>query len=126
MEFLKIFNKLKKGGIVISIPGVNGGYKLSKNANDITFWDIIEAVEGSSHMFQCKEIRKQNILNTKEDENSYTCDCIIKTVMIEAENKMRAELKEKTLEWLYVNTYSKFSERKKNNIKIWLSNNTNN
>ena len=39
---------------------------------------------------------------------------------------MRAELKEKTLEWLYVNTYSKFSERKKNNIKIWLSNNTNN
>ena len=46
--------------------------------------------------------------------------------MIEAENKMRDELKEKTLEWLYKNTYSKFSEEKKKNIKIWLSNNTNN
>ena len=122
----KIFTKLKKGGIVISMPGVNGGYKLSKKAIDITFWDIIEAIEGSSYIFQCKETRKQNILNTKEDEKSYICDCIIKTVMIEAENKMRDELKEKTLEWLYKNTYSKFSKEKKKNIKIWLDNNTNN
>lgn len=60
----KIFTKLKKGGIVISTPGVNGGYKLSKTI-DITFWDIIEAIEGSSYIFQCKETRKTKYFKYK-------------------------------------------------------------
>lgn len=54
----KIFTKLKKGGIVISTPGVNGGYKLSKKTIDITFWDIIEAIEAHHIYFNAK--RQEN------------------------------------------------------------------
>ena len=40
----KIFTKLRKAAIVKSIPGVKGGYELARKAEDITFWDVIEAV----------------------------------------------------------------------------------
>lgn len=40
----KVFSKLAKAGIVLSIPGVNGGYRLAKEASDITFWHVIRAI----------------------------------------------------------------------------------
>ena len=42
----KIFSKLRKVGIVRSVPGVKGGYELAREASNISFWDVIEAVEG--------------------------------------------------------------------------------
>src|SRR6266568_2150847 len=56
----KVYTKLRKAGIVRSIPGVNGGYELARKAEAITFWDIVEAVEGNSPLFQCVEIRQNN------------------------------------------------------------------
>ena len=49
----KIFAKLCRAHIVTSIPGVKGGYALARNAEDISFWDIIEAVEGPIAMTAC-------------------------------------------------------------------------
>jgi Rrf2 family protein len=57
----KVFSKLRKAGIVRSIAGVKGGYELARRAEDISFWDIIEAIEGTSCFFKCVEIRKKNI-----------------------------------------------------------------
>lgn len=58
----KVFAKLRKAGIVRSITGVKGGYELGRRAEDISFWDIIEAIEGTSFFFQCIEIRKKIFL----------------------------------------------------------------
>lgn len=118
----KIFTKLSKNGIVRSTPGVKGGYVLSCPANQITFWDIIEAVEGSSYLFQCAELRQSN---TFSDPASFSpdCPCPINVVMVDAEEKMREHLKSKTLEWLYKQTYSTFSKEKKKAIKEWLAEN---
>lgn len=55
----KIFSKLQKAGIVKSISGVNGGYQLAKNPEEISFWDVLEAIEGSSYFFQCADIRER-------------------------------------------------------------------
>ena len=60
---------------------------------------------------------RRNILNAEEDIESFSCDCIIKTVMIEAENKMRDLLKEKSLKWLYDNVYNKLSYSKREAIE---------
>ena len=49
----KIFAKLRKAGIVRSVSGVKGGYELARRPENISFWDIIEAVEGPSFFFQC-------------------------------------------------------------------------
>lgn len=42
----QILATLKKSSLVVSIRGVNGGYKLSRDAQEITALEIIEAVEG--------------------------------------------------------------------------------
>lgn len=61
----KVYTKLRKSGIVKSIPGVNGGYELARIPESITFWNIVEAVEGKTPLFQCAEIRQTEILLDK-------------------------------------------------------------
>lgn len=105
----KVFTKLGKAGITKSIPGVKGGYELAKNPEDISFWDIVEAIEGKDPLFQCAEIRQKNILVDKNNlPESYTkCPCFIKVVMQEGENEMKKYLSNKTLKWLYNEVYGK-------------------
>jgi Rrf2 family protein len=108
----KVYTKLRKSGIIKSIPGVNGGYALARNPENITFWDIIEAVEGSSPLFQCVEIRQNELLLDKNNlPDAYTkCPCLIKVVMWEAEEQMRQYLRGKTLVWLHEQTSNKIAE----------------
>jgi len=98
----KVFTKLKKSGILKSVPGVNGGYELAHDPENISFWDVIEAIEGKEPLFQCAEIRQNEILLDKNNlPDTYTkCPCLIKTVMSEAEEQMQLYLKNKTLKWL--------------------------
>lgn len=104
----KIYTKLSKNGIVKSVPGVKGGFTLARKAEDITFWNVVEAVEGSESFFQCAEIRQNNILLDKDNlPDSHTkCPCLIKVVMLEAENEMKKYLNGKTLAWLYNEVYN--------------------
>merc|ERR1712013_511518 len=41
----QILVTLKKSGLVESIRGANGGYKLLKDANDITVFDVLSSLE---------------------------------------------------------------------------------
>lgn len=104
----KVYTKLTKSGIIKSVPGVKGGYALAKNPEEITFWDVVEAVEGKEPFFQCAEIRQNNILLDKDNlPDSHTkCPCLIKVVMLEAENEMKKYLESKTLSWLYDEVYN--------------------
>lgn len=98
----KTFTKLKKAGIVRSSSGVKGGYELARSAEDISFWDVIEAIEGSAYMFQCTGILKGMATNTEEEVKEFEkdCPCHIKYVMHDAEEIMRTYLKNKSLQWL--------------------------
>lgn len=118
----KVFTKLRKQGIVRSVTGVNGGYELARKPEDITFWDVVEAVEGPSYLFQCGEIRQKNRLfeNDNEENTGTECPCLIKVVMWEAEEQMRNYLRDKNLRWLQKEVYKDFSEEKKEKIKQWL------
>lgn len=104
----KVYARLSKAGIIKSMPGVKGGYVLARNAEEITFWDIVEAVEGKEPFFQCAEIRQNNILLDKDNlPDTYTkCPCLISVVMHEAENEMKKYLNGKTLAWLYDQVYN--------------------
>lgn len=119
----KIYTKLTKAGIVKSIPGVNGGYGLVRTPENITFWDIVEAVEGTAPLFQCAEIRQNNILLDKDNlPDAYTkCPCLIKVVMLEAEDQMRQYLKNKTLQWLYDQVRGKLPEDQWKETKMWFN-----
>lgn len=122
----KVYAKLSKAGIIKSIPGVKGGYILARSAEEITFWDIVEAVEGKEHFFQCAEIRRNNILLDKDNlPDTYTKKpCLIKVVMLEAENEMRKYLENKTLAWLHSEVYNNIlSEDTKNTTIEWFKGN---
>ena len=47
----KIMTKLRKDGIVRAVPGVKGGYELSRSASQITFLDVILSTEGRQNMY---------------------------------------------------------------------------
>lgn len=120
----KVFTKLRKAGIVRAMPGVNGGYELSRKSETISLWDIVEAVEGASPIFQCAEIRQNSILVDKNalQNNFEKCPCLIKVIMLEAEVQMRRYLAEKSLAWLNEEAKKEFTEEKKKAINDWLKN----
>jgi Rrf2 family protein len=120
----KIYTKLRKSGIVKSIPGVNGGYGLARSPEKISFLDIVQAIEGTSPFFQCVEVRQKELLLDKNNlPESYTeCPCLIKVVMLEAEEQMRRYLANKTLAWLHEQVKSKIpAEHSKKTIE-WFNN----
>lgn len=100
----KAFGKLAKAGIVDSVPGVKGGYRLARTPQDISFWDVIEAVEGAKPVFQCKNVVDKGLLDRDTADpaccNAPNVHCLINLTMLDAEEKMRAELRSKTLAWL--------------------------
>ncbi|MBS2770102.1 MULTISPECIES: Rrf2 family transcriptional regulator [Anoxybacillaceae] len=84
----KVLTKLVKSGFIESGTGVNGGYQLIKDAKDITFLDIIHAIEGTTSLFNC------GLDHTIHDRQN----CLIETVMNEAEQKMEDYLRSQTIE----------------------------
>lgn len=121
----KVYTKLKKAGIVRSVTGVKGGYELAKAAEDINFWSVIEAVEGSAPMFQCAEIRQNSILLDKNNlPDSYTkCPCLIKVVMTDAEEQMRNYLRDKTIGWLHEQVKGKVGIKEWKETTDWFDKN---
>ena len=123
----KVYAKLSKAGIIKSTPGVKGGYELARSAEEITFWDVVEAVEGKEHFFQCAEIRQNGILIGEDSiqENHKNCPCLINVVMLEAESAMKNYLNTKTLAWLHNEVYNEIftKEMKQKTIK-WFEDRT--
>ncbi|MBN7772157.1 Rrf2 family transcriptional regulator [Clostridium aminobutyricum] len=120
----KVYTKLRKAGIIKSIPGVNGGYELARAPENITFWDIVEAIEGSSPLFQCAEIRQNEILLDKNNlpDTHTKCPCLIKVVMLDAEEQMRQYLRNKTLAWLHDQVKNKIPEEHSKATMEWFNN----
>ena len=50
---LKILHKLVIGGIILSYKGAKGGYKLAKDAKDITLKNVIELIDGPIAIARC-------------------------------------------------------------------------
>ncbi len=49
----KTLKLLAQGGLVISVRGAHGGYRLAKDPAEISMADIIEAIEGPIALTEC-------------------------------------------------------------------------
>jgi len=90
-EYLsKALQTLSTAGIVESTLGPSGGYRLSKPPSEITFLDIVEAVEGRGSTFACTDIRKNNPCLPADYCDDKTC--AIARVMWDADRQWRDRL----------------------------------
>jgi Rrf2 family protein len=93
-EYLsKALQHLSQHGIVESTLGPTGGYRLARKPKDITFLDIVEAVEGKSSTFACTEIRKNNPCRSGKQCEGDEKPCAIARVMWEADAAWRKTLR---------------------------------
>jgi Rrf2 family protein len=49
----KILQKLTKTGLLVSVPGSSGGYKLAKRPEKISAFDVIHAIDGPIILTTC-------------------------------------------------------------------------
>ncbi|MCK4371865.1 MAG: Rrf2 family transcriptional regulator [candidate division Zixibacteria bacterium] len=55
-EFLaKILKDLTRSGILVSYQGVKGGYAMAHEPREVSFLNIIEAIDGPLHLNLCTE-----------------------------------------------------------------------
>ena len=80
----KILTKLVKAGMIESTPGIHGGYRLTRNKADISFLEVIHAIEGTASLFQ-------------GGVGFHSDTCLIEHVMMNAEQQMEDYLRERKL-----------------------------
>lgn len=101
----KIMSKLRQDGIVRAVPGVNGGYELAKTAEQITFLEVIQVIEGRQQLFECSNMnsRQHRLLTEekaaeKQEDHPRECVCLVKQVMDGAERQLNRYLEEQTIQ----------------------------
>ena len=80
----KVFSKLVKAGLIESTTGVNGGYQLIGPKEDVSFLQVIQAIEGTGSLFNC------SLKHTGPD-------CLIQHTMSQAEGVTEQYLAQKKL-----------------------------
>ncbi|MCZ7468472.1 Rrf2 family transcriptional regulator [Agrobacterium sp. O3.4] len=87
---LKHLQSLSNAGIVATVPGPKGGYRLARATDKITLLDIVLAVEGPQPAFRCAELRQRG--PNPLPGRYFTKPCGINAAMLKAEKVYRAEL----------------------------------
>ena len=81
---------LKKAGLVISVRGAQGGYKLSRPAEEITVGEVFRALEGPIAITACST---EDFSNDCDREES----CLVRNLWCEIQEAVSAVLDNKSL-----------------------------
>lgn len=92
---LKHLQALSSAGVLQTVPGPKGGYRLMRSPETITVLDIVLAVEGPAPAFRCNEIRQRG--PDPLPSRNFSAPCGIASVMLRAERSYRAELRKVTI-----------------------------
>lgn len=120
----KVFTKLTKAELIRSSTGAKGGYELIRSAEQISFWDVVVAVEGKPKLFECRNVREGCILYENEEvkpEWLVADICQIHQVMLEAEMQVKVLLQERSLAWLAKETAKKIPKKEQEKFSQWFS-----
>ncbi|QSB17063.1 Rrf2 family transcriptional regulator [Natronosporangium hydrolyticum] len=96
----KQLQPLARAEILTSTPGPRGGFRLAQAPERITLLDVVTAIEGSTEVFRCTEIRQQGPLAGSPE--LYRDPCLIHAAMQRAELAWRRELAGQNLDDLTV------------------------
>jgi len=91
----KHLQAMARAGVLETVKGPRGGYRLARPASEITLVDVVEAVDGDEPAFRCSEIRRRG--PTAVAAREYTKLCGINRAFLAADEAWRAELSRTTI-----------------------------
>ncbi|TWT16098.1 Rrf2 family transcriptional regulator [Planomicrobium sp. CPCC 101079] len=90
--FQKLLRKLVNADLITSVPGVKGGFKLTKRPENICVYDIYQAIEGQKSLYSSSGILG-DMLELKQEESC----CLLTGLMDEAEYAWKLVMKRETI-----------------------------
>ena len=118
----KCLQMLSNAGLVNTTSGPYGGYSLAKSPHDISFLDVVEAIEGKKKTFKCNEIRRNNPCLTEADKK-FSDLCAIAAIMHDADEAWRSALRNRKLSDITENLAAGASEESMSNLVRWIDKN---
>ncbi|MFG2574150.1 RrF2 family transcriptional regulator [Streptomyces sp. NPDC048481] len=91
----KQLQQLARAGLVDSVPGPRGGFRLARPLEAISLLDVVDAIEGDAGAFQCTEIRCSGRIG--ELSPPPTGVCAVNAAMRRAEQAWRQALAAQSL-----------------------------
>lgn len=104
-EYLEqIFSALRKSGLIESVRGAQGGYKLGRSAEKITIGDILRLLEGSLAPVDCVAQGKTAVCERLDD-------CVLSGVWLKLRDAISDTVDSITLADLVVEAHEKQNQK---------------
>ena len=113
--FQKLLRKLVSAGLITSVPGVKGGFKLNKKPEDISVFDIYVAIEGQQALYSSSGVLG-DLLELEEPERC----CLLTDLMLEAESAWRFRMEQETIALLSEKMKEQRFQEKTKKLTDWL------
>lgn len=88
----KHLQKLAAAGLVSSVAGAAGGFRLARPAGEVSLHDVVAALGSAEPLFKCREIRCQGAFADQKQQILSSGLCGINRAMLQAEDAWRRSL----------------------------------
>jgi Rrf2 family protein len=115
----KHLQALAGAGVLDTVKGPRGGYRLARPPAEITVLDVVEAIDGAEPAFRCAEIRRRGPAAVPARE--YTLPCGIHRAFTRADAAWRDELADTTIASLVIGVMQEAPHAAVEKATRWLS-----
>ena len=115
----KHLQALAGAGVLETVKGPRGGYRLARPAAEITVLDVVEAIDGHEPAFRCTEIRRRG--PSAAPARDYRTPCGIYRVFSDADDAWRSALAAATIADLVVGVVQEAPRVSLDKAARWLS-----
>ena len=88
----KVLQAMNRAGLIDSVHGVHGGYRLTRSLREIAVGDVVQAIDGPLHLVPCTD--GHSVCEQAEG-------CVIQSPMARVEEHLRRYFSRLTLEELF-------------------------
>jgi Rrf2 family protein len=115
----KHLQALAGAGVLDTVKGPRGGYRLARPPAEITVLDVVEAIDGAEPAFRCAEIRRRGPAAVPARE--YKLPCGIHRAFTRADTAWRKELAGTTIASLVIGVMQEAPRAGVEKATRWLS-----
>jgi Rrf2 family protein len=116
----KHMQALARAGVVKSVRGASGGYRLARAASEISLWDVRSAIEGPGPDFRCQEIRR----NGPCPSHDIGKPCTIARAFWAAEQAYQAQARTVSIASIVTSIGAGASPARRERFAAWMAANT--